>query len=220
MQDFICRLLTTNPASRLGAKKGLNEICSHSWLSDVNMIDVSKKKLRSPFKTDPYAIKFNTHKFNFAIDEGCNYLFDSNVINEWSNGRFADRNLANFSFYGFGDETSDLYVFSKNPPSFTKAPVRSNISSALFPYSCSNTQRPSHAMDSNHLGAKVLVCKKDENSIREMNDETTDEVSDSNDVVASKLERYNQLEAGTPKSNGVSRWSTHSKSPIFLDTSP
>ena len=43
-KDFISKLLNKDPKKRLGSKKGVDEILSHKWLSDIDKTKVLAKE--------------------------------------------------------------------------------------------------------------------------------------------------------------------------------
>eukprot|EP00331_Platyophrya_macrostoma_P025114 CAMPEP_0176451944 /NCGR_PEP_ID=MMETSP0127-20121128/28192_1 /TAXON_ID=938130 /ORGANISM="Platyophrya macrostoma, Strain WH" /LENGTH=490 /DNA_ID=CAMNT_0017840205 /DNA_START=87 /DNA_END=1559 /DNA_ORIENTATION=- len=76
--DFVNRLLEKNPAKRLGAQDGINEIFSHPWLKTIDMNAISSKKLKAPkvnkqAKTlEKLPSEFSPERPNFSVLEGLN----------------------------------------------------------------------------------------------------------------------------------------------------
>lgn len=50
--DFINKCLIRNPAHRIGAQKGTDELKQHPWFEDFDWANLSQKKLESPFIPD------------------------------------------------------------------------------------------------------------------------------------------------------------------------
>ena len=125
-KDFVARLLNIDPKTRLGAQKGLNEICDHPWLKDLKMIDVSKKKNASPIKIDPYSVQFSTKSINYDIDDSLNFYnlanFGMTAENE------SDNYVPHFSFYGFGSDSENFLSCYYNATSNQKAAITENSS--------------------------------------------------------------------------------------------
>lgn len=224
LQNFICRLLDSNPQTRLGAQKGLNEICSHPWLKGVNMLEVLKKKLKPPFKVDPYSVKFKIKKINYDIDETEDY-FNEYMTFAVKQDEIQERNIVNFSFYGFGDEESpDRVTLYKNPPSFTKIPTVSNISTAISPYSCNSIQMISATKGINRFNTmtdfskRLTTCTTSAN-IPVMINEKTEEVTDESELVASKFKKYLPIKGKESKvANNLKKLSPYFNSATTLNT--
>ena len=97
LKDFIKRLLETNPEKRLGAGRGLSEICAHPWLSKIDMSKLVLSETPSPCKIDMNSLKF---KDNMA------FKFDPKEIEKEASSPdpiITDSVIKNFSFYGRED---------------------------------------------------------------------------------------------------------------------
>lgn len=219
LQDFICRLLDNNPSARLGAKKGFTEICSHPWLQELNMIDISKKKMRPPLKVDPNSIKYKIKNVNYDIDEIKDDLNEYEISNNFVSSQGPQRTLLDFSFYGFGDEVSNLITCYRNPPSFTKIPTLNNIATAISPYATSTLRKALTATYISDAQIKTSGMSKFKSykTIPLIINQATDEIMDENDIVESKLKKYTQGEFedyGATKN--ILQWSANSKDRFSL----
>ena len=50
--DIVDKLLTKNPANRLGAKNDVHEILSHPWFADIDISQIEAEKITPPVKPD------------------------------------------------------------------------------------------------------------------------------------------------------------------------
>jgi len=211
MQDFIARLLDSNPATRLGAKKGLTEITFHPWLQDLNMIDISKKNLRPPLKVDPNTIKFKVQKINYNIDVINDDVSEYGTTNVYFTNQTHEKALTNFSFYGFGDESNNLINCYRSPPSFTKIPTFNNIATAISPYASVKLQKAKTTTCISEIRTTSTNLSKFSSykSIPGVKIDSTEEMSEDNDSVSCKVKKYtlknaeNQLEIKNLKGFGL-----------------
>ena len=127
-RDFIMRLLDTNPRNRLGAIGGLKEICSHPWLSSINMSQLNERKVKPPVILDPNFIHF---KSKSPISEDIDRLDWESMPLQTS----LDNTLVNFSFYGIEEISATLRLIpsiEKNSGSKFIGGVAKKISPSLF----------------------------------------------------------------------------------------
>lgn len=106
LKDFIKKLLSPHPESRLGAVRGFNEICAHPWMAAINMSQLNDRKIKPPFRIDPNCISFSKKPVPEDIDKVDGQLGLS----------LEGNTLANFSFYGVADSiiTERRKVFSSS----------------------------------------------------------------------------------------------------------
>ena len=217
LQDFIIRLLDHTPETRLGAKKGLNEICSHPWLQNLNMSDVLKKRLNTPITIDPYSVKFNSRKINYDIDFAED-SFDEYTVFGVKHSPTTERNLYNFSFYGFPDQSQALTTLSMNPPSFNKIPTMNNISAAYSPYASSIIRGASTGSGLSRFNTLSNLSNKCD-FVKKMGCDETQEVNDEKELANTKVKMYT-----SKKSKGMEATKTENNlaklTPYFSTSSP
>ena len=48
-KDLISKLLTKDPAKRLGANDGFYDIKYHEWFKDINFSEIARQQMKAPF---------------------------------------------------------------------------------------------------------------------------------------------------------------------------
>lgn len=216
LQDFICRLLEVNPANRLGAKKGLNEICAHQWLKDVNMVAFSKKQVKSHMQLDPYSIKYKTISVHFDIDEEYDYeqFFIENAQSEY----YLQRTLQKFSFSDPKENFESVSTFDEDPiEKFNGLSMQEK--EKVFAPKIESPKKFETAQEISLVDKQIeirqLRIKKAKTARETPNAEGmlgTDEVSDSSELMKDKLKKYTKV-GGTVDNNeeNFPKWCAHFK---------
>ena len=109
--NFFNKLLIREPENRLGFK-GINEIKNDGWFSTINFKELSKKKLKSPYK--PYSEENFDKKY-------CNYEEKNSLMtieryNEIMNSNVYERMFINYTYYPLADinkEKNKIYINKK-----------------------------------------------------------------------------------------------------------
>ena len=220
LKDFIVQLLQIDPKKRLGAQKGLNEICEHPWLKDVKMLDVSKKKTTPPIIIDAYAVSFKNKRISYNIDENNDFYsegFYGCVI-----PRGGDRTVTHFSFYGFGESTENLLSCYCSPASFTKMPTMNNISTAYSPYNSTAVENASGAVGTSRFNNRVEDFEADQSTsetIKPKLSETDGDTSEGDDKVAKKFAQYDQQDKKPKKiMQNFPKWLSTAKTTTRIST--
>lgn len=189
LQDFICKLLETDPENRLGAKKGLNEICSHPWLSDVNMKEVAKKILKPYTKIDPYTIKFKTNTVNYEIDEAYDYL-DESFFEYAKSNFYSERTIKKFSFYGSTESIDEGLTKASTIDTIRRFPSKEDVTknSPLRASRPARNRAQTTVTESRGEKPKATMSMLEKASENARWD--TDEVIDNSDLIDRRLQKY------------------------------
>lgn len=94
-KHFLKQLFKTKAQSRLGFKKGLNELCAHPWLSTVNLAQLNERNIKPPLMFDPNSIVFKHKLITENIDK---IEFPTSNLKKSS-----ENYLEDFAFYGVSE---------------------------------------------------------------------------------------------------------------------
>ena len=166
LKDFITKLLEPRPMKRLGATSGLREISAHPWMQPINLYQLYQRKVKTPLLFDPSSIKFKPKSsVPSQID----------AVEEVHSG-FESNNLADFSFYGFADDSLMLKLdMCKDSNSLGKS------SKELISSSVSTNDSPA---------SRFKSLADSANFISEENAPESSEIQIGSESIATKCESY------------------------------
>lgn len=58
LRDFIKKLLQADPQTRLGAKRGFDELFEHPWIRSIDMTQLNRREVAPPVVFDPNLLEF------------------------------------------------------------------------------------------------------------------------------------------------------------------
>ena len=82
-KDFINKVLDKNPATRLGAQGGVDELLAHPWLSTLDSNDILAKKIEAPMKPKLSNDPLDVSNFEDGLETVQTYMPDNeNILEE------------------------------------------------------------------------------------------------------------------------------------------
>ncbi len=83
-KDFIGKLLIKDPSTRLGTKKGLEEVINHPWLASLDIKSLLNKSLKAPFVPELSQNKLDVSNFDkqFTSEEAVNSVLPTSAVKQ------------------------------------------------------------------------------------------------------------------------------------------